>query len=94
MTQESAPAVTANSTMRFARKVVVGVIGGSVLLIGFAMVVLPGPSILVIPSGLAILATEFVWAKRWLARFKDGASAMANAVRKKGSGVGGEGSGT
>ncbi len=48
------------------RRVIVGVIGGTVLLIGIALVILPGPAFLVIPLGLAILATEFVWAKRWL----------------------------
>jgi uncharacterized protein (TIGR02611 family) len=49
-----------------ARRVVVFVIGSTVLLIGIAMVVLPGPAVIVIPLGLAILATEFVWAKDWL----------------------------
>ncbi len=49
-----------------ARRVVVFVIGSTVLLIGIAMVVLPGPAFIVIPLGLAILATEFVWAKDWL----------------------------
>ena len=48
------------------RRVVVAVIGFTVLAIGLAMVVLPGPAIVVIPLGLAILATEFVWAKRLL----------------------------
>ncbi len=51
---------------RQARRVVVFVIGSTVLLIGIAMVVLPGPAFIVIPLGLAILATEFVWAKDWL----------------------------
>lgn len=51
---------------RQARKVVVAVVGTTVLLIGIIMVVAPGPAFIVIPSGLAILATEFVWAKRWL----------------------------
>jgi len=32
--------------------------------------VLPGPSIIVIPLGLAVLAVEFAWARRWLKRFK------------------------
>ena len=49
-----------------ARRIVVFVIGSTVLLIGIAMVVLPGPAVIVIPLGLAILATEFVWAKDWL----------------------------
>lgn len=51
-----------------ARKLVVAVVGGSVVLVGIAMLVLPGPAILVIPLGLAILATEFLWARRWLKR--------------------------
>lgn len=45
------------------RKVIVAVIGGTILLIGVAMVVLPGPAFLVIPIGLGILATEFAWAR-------------------------------
>ncbi len=49
-----------------AQKFVVAVVGGSVVLVGIAMLVLPGPAILVIPLGLAILATEFFWARRWL----------------------------
>lgn len=51
-----------------AHKLVVAVLGGSVVLLGIAMLVLPGPAILVIPLGLAILATEFLWARRWLKR--------------------------
>jgi len=54
----------------FVRRVIVAVIGGTVLLIGLALVVLPGPAVLVIPLGLAILATEFVWARRWLRKAK------------------------
>ena len=46
------------------RRAVVAVIGSTVLLIGIAMIVLPGPAVVVIPVGLAILATEFVWARR------------------------------
>ena len=49
-----------------ARKPVIAVVGGTVLLIGIALIVLPGPAFVVIPIGLAILATVFLWAKRWL----------------------------
>jgi tellurite resistance protein TerC len=42
----------------------------SVLVVGIAMIVLPGPAMVVIPAGLAILATEFVWAQRWLKYLK------------------------
>lgn len=48
------------------RRVIVSVIGATVLLIGVALLVLPGPAFIVIPVGLAILATEYAWARRWL----------------------------
>jgi Putative transmembrane protein (PGPGW) len=48
-----------------ARKIVVAVIGGTIVLIGAAMIVLPGPGSVVIPIGLLVLASEFAWA-RWL----------------------------
>jgi uncharacterized protein (TIGR02611 family) len=51
---------------RQAKRVAVGIGGGFVLLAGIAMIVLPGPAFIVIPAGLAILATEFEWAQRWL----------------------------
>ena len=49
-----------------ARKVVIGIVGGTVVLFGVAMLVLPGPAFVVIPAGIAILALEFAWARRWL----------------------------
>ena len=54
-----------------AKKIVVGVIGGTVTLLGIALIVLPGPAFIVLPVGLSILATEFYWAKRWLQKLKD-----------------------
>lgn len=51
-----------------ARKVVIAVIGTTVLLIGVALIVLPGPAFIVIPIGLSILASEFIWARRVLKR--------------------------
>jgi tellurite resistance protein TerC len=53
-----------------AKKVIIGIIGSLVLLLGIALLVLPGPAFLVIPAGLAILATEFEWAHRWKVRCK------------------------
>lgn len=47
----------------------IAVIGGTVLLFGIALIVLPGPAFIVIPAGLAILATEFAWAGHWLGKF-------------------------
>ena len=49
-------------------------VGVTVLLIGIALVVLPGPAFIVIPIGLAILATEYAWARHWLKRARQMAS--------------------
>jgi hypothetical protein len=51
---------------RLLRKAVIFCVGVSVVLVGVVMVVTPGPALVVIPLGLAILATEFAWAKRLL----------------------------
>ncbi len=53
-----------------ARKIAVSVMGFTVLSIGLAMIVLPGPAFIVIPIGLGILATEFVWARSLLKKVK------------------------
>ncbi len=58
------------STLAKIRRLIVGVIGFTVLLIGIALIVLPGPAFLVIPLGLWILATEFLWAKNLLQKTK------------------------
>lgn len=62
------------------RKIVVGVIGGTVLLAGVAMLVLPGPGWVTIIVGLGILATEFAWAARVYQRVKEGASTVSEAI--------------
>jgi len=56
------------------KRVVVSVVGATVLLIGIALIVLPGPAFIVIPIGLAILATEYAWARRWLGKARQIAS--------------------
>jgi uncharacterized protein (TIGR02611 family) len=56
--------------IKWLRRTIVAVIGFTVLLVGVAMIVLPGPAVLVIPLGLAILATEFVWAEVLLKKAK------------------------
>lgn len=53
-------------TMKPFKRVVIAVMGGTVLALGIALIVLPGPAFLVIPAGLVILAIEFAWAKQWL----------------------------
>ena len=50
------------------RKTIVAVIGSTVVLFGLALTVLPGPAVVVVPLGIAILATEFAWAARLIKR--------------------------
>lgn len=65
-------------TYRTARRLVIGVVGGTILLVGIILVFLPGPAILVIPIGLGILSLEFAWAKRLLSRFRKRAGSQKN----------------
>ena len=58
-------------TLQQLRRLIVAVVGFTVLAIGVAMIVLPGPAIIVIPTGLAILAAEFAWARNLLTRMKE-----------------------
>jgi uncharacterized protein (TIGR02611 family) len=53
------------------RRIAITVAGFAVLLAGIAMLVLPGPGILVTVGGLAILATEYAWAKKPLDAMRD-----------------------
>lgn len=57
-------------TYKTGRRIVIAVVGSSVLLIGVIMLVTPGPAFIVIPIGLAILAVEFVWARQWLKKLR------------------------
>jgi tellurite resistance protein TerC len=70
-------------TYRWARRIVVAVIGGTILVMGIAMVVLPGPAILVIPIGLGVLGLEFAFARHWLRKLRSTASNVVNRVRRQ-----------
>lgn len=58
-------------TLKQLKKVTVAIIGFTVLIIGLLMIVLPGPAFILIPVGLSILATEFIWAKKLKDRLKE-----------------------
>ena len=58
------------AALRQVWRLVILVVGCTVVGIGVAMIVLPGPAVVVIPAGLAILASEFLWARRLLDRVK------------------------
>jgi hypothetical protein len=46
----------------------IGLLGGTVLLLGLVMLIAPGPGLPTILLALAILASEFLWARLWLQR--------------------------
>ena len=58
------------AALKLARRLTVFVLGISVLLVGIVMIVGPGPAVVVIPLGLGLLATEFLWARRILDSLK------------------------
>jgi uncharacterized protein (TIGR02611 family) len=64
--------------VKIVKRVIVSVVGVTVMLIGIALLVLPGPAFVVIPVGLAILATEYAWARRWLKRARRMASEVVS----------------
>lgn len=80
-----------NITYRFAKRIVISIIGGTVVLVGVIMLVTPGPAFVVIPLGLGILAVEFAWARRWLHSIRrrisestaNGRARLAEARRKR-----------
>lgn len=71
-------------TYRIAKRVAIGIVGGSVLVLGVLMIVLPGPAFVVIPVGLGILAIEFTWARNWLRKIREKAQAMARGGARPG----------
>ena len=55
---------------RSSKRIAVSVVGGALVLLGLAMLVLPGPGILVVVVGFAVLGTEYAWAAAALERTK------------------------
>lgn len=70
-----------NYPYKIARRVAIGVVGGSVLLVGVVMLIAPGPAIVVIPVGLAILGMEFAWARHWLKKLRQSISRQTASGR-------------
>ena len=72
----------ATLTYRQARRIVILLVGSTVLLIGVVMIALPGPGFLVMVLGLSVLAFEFAWARRWLKNLRDAADDVGRYVSK------------
>jgi uncharacterized protein (TIGR02611 family) len=66
--------------MHALKKSAVTILGAALLAVGLAMMVLPGPGILVIVAGLAVLATEYVWARKLLDKAKTQAEKAQEAA--------------
>ncbi len=68
---------------RSGKRIAITAAGGFVVIVGIALLVLPGPGLLVIILGLGILATEYVWAERLLKMAKDKATQAKDKVLGK-----------
>jgi uncharacterized protein (TIGR02611 family) len=68
---------------RNGKRIAVTIAGGVLVLAGVVMLVLPGPGVVVIIGGLALLATEYVWAQRAMNFAKRKASRAKDKVTGK-----------
>ncbi len=70
---------TVHLTYKVARRITIAVLGTTILVIGIIMIVAPGPALIVIPVGLAVLGIEFAWARIWLKRLRE---TISNTIAK------------
>jgi uncharacterized protein (TIGR02611 family) len=70
-------------TYKTARRVAIAVLGSTIIAIGIVMIVAPGPALIVIPIGLAILGIEFAFARRWLKSLRETISNGMAGVRAR-----------
>jgi uncharacterized protein (TIGR02611 family) len=71
---------------RNGRRVVITVVGGILVLAGLVMMVAPGPGGLTIIAGLALLGTEYTWARRLLDSARRRVKGAAKRLRRAGPG--------
>jgi len=65
------------------KRIAVSVIGFALIAVGLVMLVVPGPGLLAIIAGLAVLATEYTWARRVLDETKRRSRGVAKRFRSK-----------
>lgn len=70
-------------TYKMAKRIVIGIVGGTILLLGVVMMVTPGPGIPAILVGLGVLGIEFAWARIWLKKVKSKAQDVARNFTNK-----------
>ena len=76
MHKKRGPIIT---TIRQAKRLITVVIGFTIVAAGIVMLVTPGPGIPAIIIGLALLGTEFLWAKKLMKRFEHHANNVKNS---------------
>jgi tellurite resistance protein TerC len=64
----------AHLTYKTARRIAVLAVGSTIVVLGIVMLVTPGPGLIVIPIGLAVLGLEFAWARIWLRKVRESIS--------------------
>lgn len=79
---------TGQMVYKTARRIVIIVVGGTLLIIGAIMLLTPGPGVLGIAAGLGILGLEFAWARRWLAEVKRRSSQAIHDINDEHSRLG------
>lgn len=65
------PAPRAGSFQRLLRRLVIGLVGSAIVVVGLLLVPLPGPGWAIVFAGVALLGTEFSWAERLLQAVRD-----------------------
>lgn len=70
-------------TYRQARRIVILMVGSTIVILGILMIVTPLPAIIVIPFGLSILALEFAWARHWLNRIRQTISGIQQKFTRR-----------
>jgi uncharacterized protein (TIGR02611 family) len=71
------------SSARFAWRLLILIAGVFLLIVGIIMIFTPGPAVVFIPAGLALLATEFEWARRILHRVRPLIDAAVEKAKRK-----------
>ena len=61
-------------------RIFIGVLGGTITVLGAIALVAPGPGVLILLAGLGILASEFAWASRAVSKTKTIAQTAADKV--------------
>ncbi len=74
-------ALRKNRALDLTYRVIVGIVGATIIVIGIILLPLPGPGWLIIFGGLFVLSTEFAWAERLLDYARDKVRAWTEWVK-------------